>query len=322
AGAGADTINGGDGANTLIGGEGADSLIGGTGADTLLGGDGNDTITSGAVGTDLIDGGTGNDTLTLTVAGTVIGGLGDDNVTITAAGSVQGGEGNDTILGGTGNLSAQGGAGTDSITGAAGTDSIAGEAGNDTIIGGAAADTLDGGADDDRISGGAAVDSLTGGAGADRFLFAVAEVGADAGAPATGDTITDFTSTDLFDFSDLTNTALRGTGVSFQRGDASVGATVLGADTGFFLATNTFVGTTEANIITGISGIATDAISAAEGTFYLAFSDNTNSYIVRIEENADTTLATADLVQYVATLSGVNTATLATFTAANFVDFV
>lgn len=62
AGAGDDTVIGGDGNDTIQGGAGQDSILGGVGNDRIQGQSGDDTIIGGG-GADVLDGGAGNDLL-------------------------------------------------------------------------------------------------------------------------------------------------------------------------------------------------------------------------------------------------------------------
>ncbi len=145
AGAGSDTLAGGDGsdhfdgdtdADLLVGRGGDDSLLGDGGADTVLGGDGNDRI----------DGGGDNDTLN--------GNAGDD--------TIEGGSGNDILVGQDG---------SDELDGGDGLDTMDGGNGDDTLEGGADNDILRGRAGEDNLAGGLGLDLLTGGQDADSFVF-------------------------------------------------------------------------------------------------------------------------------------------------------
>ncbi len=140
AGAGNDTVQGGNLNDTIRGGAGDDVLSGGSGTDALEGGSGQDDLNGGR-GADLLMGGTDDDTL-------------------------DGSSGNDTLYGGAGNDTLNGGAATTSgkNTEIGGDDMLYGEAGNDTLIGGDGADTLDGGDGQDDLDGGLGADLLMGGA--------------------------------------------------------------------------------------------------------------------------------------------------------------
>ena len=102
--AGADTLG-----FAVDAGAGNDTMYGGQGADSLFGGDGRDSI-YGDAGNDLILGGADNDELG--------GDAGDD--------TVRGDAGNDYVQGGTGNDRLSGGEGADTLLGGAGTDTIDG----------------------------------------------------------------------------------------------------------------------------------------------------------------------------------------------------
>ena len=85
AGAGDDTVIGGDESDRFYGGPGEDSLVGGAGNDTLFGQDGDDVLVGGA-GNDYLSGGNGFDSL--------VGGDGNDTLNDPF--------GPDTVLGGAG----------------------------------------------------------------------------------------------------------------------------------------------------------------------------------------------------------------------------
>ncbi|MEM5495763.1 VCBS domain-containing protein, partial [Hoeflea sp. AS16] len=105
AGAGNDTVNGGNLNDSISGGAGEDALYGGSGADTLSGGADNDYL-RGEGNSDHLDGGDGDDIL--------IGDGGEDTLI--------GGEGNDRLGGGAGGDHLYGGAGNDLLNGGTGTD--------------------------------------------------------------------------------------------------------------------------------------------------------------------------------------------------------
>lgn len=200
AGAGADTILGGQAGDTLNAGSGADTIDGQAGDDTINAGDDADEIrlTDGFDNDSIIGGEGGNDsdtvsgaTLTENVVVTYDGdesgdftgqtsgdnaafdeiegvttGSGDDTVDASADSTGQiitTNAGTDTILGGAGGDTIDAGDDDDTVDGGAGADSIAGGAGDDGISGGAGADTIDGGAGADTINGGADADSIAGG---------------------------------------------------------------------------------------------------------------------------------------------------------------
>ena len=156
--------NAGAGNDTVIGGDSNDFLVGGAGDDVLNGGAGNDTFIGGG-GNDVYDGGAGIDT-------------------VTYASSTAG-----ITIRGDGNSGSDGLGGTDILSGI---ENIVGSAFNDTIIGNGADNRLDGGLGrdvllglngDDVISGGTgAANELYGGAGNDLYL-----------SEAVGDTIVELT---------------------------------------------------------------------------------------------------------------------------------
>jgi Ca2+-binding RTX toxin-like protein len=187
AGAGADTIFGGDEWDRIIAEDGNDILDGGNGNDIIYGGAGYDIIKGGA-GNDYlfgdwdtsIDGGDGDDIISFAnsamINGAYIGGAGIDTLEldggifgansatatftgfekITDASVLRGGTGNDVLdlstlnaLDGTYSLTINAGDGNDSITGGMERDTINGDAGNDRLDGGLGADTLSGGTGDD-----------------------------------------------------------------------------------------------------------------------------------------------------------------------------
>ncbi|WP_298843888.1 LamG-like jellyroll fold domain-containing protein [uncultured Roseobacter sp.] len=133
-------------------GAGDDSVIGGDAADAVDGGAGNDTI-SGDWGDDTIDGGTGSDRLIGGGGNDLIDG-GDDNDRL------EGQAGNDTLRGGTGNDTLFGGSDSDLLSGGEGDDSLDGSFGNDTMTGGAGNDTL---------SSWTGAAEMSGGDGSDKF---------------------------------------------------------------------------------------------------------------------------------------------------------
>ena len=269
----------------------AAGLSGGAEGDQIICGDNGDTVSAAA----------GNDK--------VVGGDGVD--------SIAGGDGIDTLYGGEGNdiiNTGDGGA----LDGAA--DNYAyGEAGSDSILGGAFEDSIVGGTGHDTIIGAAGADTLTGGAGGDAFGFAIALVD---DTDTNVDLITDgFTGYDVIDFTDLTNTALRGTGVTYAEGNAS-GAQSLGTNVGLYVATNAAASFAEDDIYTALSGIADDL--TASDILYVLISDNTDARLIRITEtaNAGSLVDTDDTMSFVARFSGLNAAELTELAAGNFADFV
>jgi Ca2+-binding RTX toxin-like protein len=158
-GAGRDTIDGQRGDDLILGGEGKDIASGGSGSDTLFGGEGNDTL-YGFVGDDLAEGEADRDHL--------LGGEGADTLRGGAErDTLDGGEAEDDLAGGTEADDLYGGAGADLLRGEEGNDYLAGGDGADTLEGGVGGDVLRGEGGDDRIFGGLGADFLSGSGGAD-----------------------------------------------------------------------------------------------------------------------------------------------------------
>ena len=191
AGAGNDTLIGGDGNDVILGGGGDDSILGGNGRDSVDGGTGNDYINTSSTlqSPDLgYPGLFPGDSNTTDDMDTVYGGAGNDTIiTGDDRDYIDGGDGNDSIDAGVDADTVLGGAGDDYIVGGEGSDSIDGGAGNDTIYGGLAPgfpdalnvpdatdlvpnngrDTINGGAGNDHIYGQDDNDLIHGGAGND-----------------------------------------------------------------------------------------------------------------------------------------------------------
>ena len=212
-----DVLFGGNGNDTLDGGSGNDILSGGNGDDVLIGGSGNDTLTGGA-GNDRFFFNArdfGQDTITDFSTGDVIdvsqlgiaslaqlqpymSQVGPDVTIATFYGgyaesiTIQ----NTTLASLTAadfvfNTSSTGW----NLTGSYANDVLFGGNGNDTLDGGSGNDILSGGNGDDVLIGGSGNDTLTGGAGNDRFFFNARDFGQD--------TITDFSTGDVIDLSQL-----------------------------------------------------------------------------------------------------------------------
>jgi Ca2+-binding RTX toxin-like protein len=268
---------------TLNGGANNDQLIAGALGDTLNGAGGNDVLRGGDLG-DSISGGDGVDT--------IFGNEGNDTLTTGDGGA----------LGGAFDSLVDGGDGADSITGGLNEDILVGSTGHDTLIGGKGEDTL------------------TGGLGNDVFGYAVADF---ALAFDEADVIVDAFEggIDRFTFSDLDKASLRGTGVSFFKGDASA-PQVMGANVGLYAATNTVADFSEAAIFAAMSGIADDLLAADK--FYAVVSNGFDAYLLRITEttNIGTLTAADDVVDYIAELENVTIADVQNLTAGNFTNFV
>jgi Ca2+-binding RTX toxin-like protein len=269
---------------TLTGTANNDQLIAGALGDTL----------SGAAGNDLLRGGDSADSIS--------GGDGVD--------TIYGNEGNDTIaagdggaLGGTYDSLIDGGESADSITGGAFEDSIIGGSGHDTLIGGLGADTL------------------IGGLGNDVYGYAAIEVDA---LETNVDLITDAfgSGTDRFTFTDLDRGTLRGTGVSFAKGDADTTQT-LGANVGFYLATNAVADFSVATLFSELSGVADDLVTG--DAFYALFSNGVDARLVRVTEvggAAGTLTLAGDTLEFVTRLNGVDSVDMTALTVGNFTNFV
>ncbi len=172
----------------LSGSQGDDHLAGDALANTLQGWNGNDEI-AGAGGNDTVEGGDGNDSLSGDTGADVLrGGAGADQL--------NGGDGSDTVsyyfssIGVTVDLATGTGHGGDAegdtLTGF---EILTGSQGNDSLTGDALANTLQGWNGNDVLEGGIGKDALTGGAGADRFVFSAIS---DSLTGVNADRITDF----------------------------------------------------------------------------------------------------------------------------------
>ncbi len=209
AGAGNDTVYGGEGDDTIDGGADNDSLYGEAGDDSLIGGTNNGADANyliGGEGADTLDGSAGgwdiaayyDATSGVAVSGATGGSAGeaagdvlidieqidgsefDDTI---AGGStvleIKGFGGNDEITGGSNDETIYGGDGNDTVFGNGGNDTILGEDGNDSLDGDAGDDSIDGGIGDDTLIGDAGNDTLIGGEGADEVYDSNAADGGD-----------------------------------------------------------------------------------------------------------------------------------------------
>jgi Ca2+-binding RTX toxin-like protein len=143
----------------------------GDGNNNVLGGANGDTITASS-GNDTFDGGNGSHV-------------------------INAGDGNNVVDGGTGADTITTGSGADIIRTGDGANSVSAGSGNDNITGGAVADTIFAGGGDDTITAGGGADSLSGGGGANLYVVATGDTGIT---EANADKISDWTSTDRFDF--------------------------------------------------------------------------------------------------------------------------
>ena len=212
--AGDDTLNGNDDNDRLFGSQGNDDLRGGAGNDQLFGGRGQDTLQAGA-GDDVVRGNAGDDTVIVTdFSGidsfnggsgndlirfeptdgrdlTILldqGAVGDGRQTFTNFEEITTGRGNDRLIGNNEDNTFNSGDGNDELRGNAGQDQLNGGLGADILLGGRGADILEGGIGNDV---------LIGEGGADIFLFADDLLDG----LADTDTIQDFQSRDILDFS-------------------------------------------------------------------------------------------------------------------------
>ncbi|WBV42797.1 M10 family metallopeptidase C-terminal domain-containing protein [Pseudoroseomonas cervicalis] len=247
--AGDDTLLGGAGQDTLRGGDGNDLLVGGLGADTLTGGAGNDVfryLAAAELDGDRLTDFQAGDVIDLAALGArYIGGeafLADGTAQLRSwqlgvtwlAVDANGDGVADAVLSlgdaapleetapGSGLLRRvadqmlSGGAGNDTLAGGAGHDTLLGLGGNDTLIGGAGNDTLDGGAGEDWLRGGLGSDTLRGGTGNDVFRWEAEDI-----TGAAADTVADFTTGDVLDFSSL-GARFLGSGAFGARGEAEI----------------------------------------------------------------------------------------------------
>ncbi|MBP2296818.1 Calx-beta domain-containing protein [Azospirillum rugosum] len=308
-GLGADVLIGGDGADSLEGGQGDDQFVYDSPAAMhndrirdFAAGDRLDLSALGATfigesqfsGTPAAPGsaqlrvfyGTGSTTLVLDANGD---GTGDaaltldgvvplvqlagapSGVLVTEAGqALTGGDGNDSLTGASGPDTLTGGAGNDTLSGDYGNDLVIGGDGNDVVIGGDGIDTLEGGAGNDTLNGGPGGDLMTGGAGQDVFRFNKAS-------HINGDRITDFSSGDRIDITDLNATFIGTaafTGTVAQPGPAQVNVVVVGSGP---LSETRLVFDLDGNGI----GERTLVLS---GTHTLATAQNNPGVLVRIDD--------------------------------------
>ncbi|MFM9940676.1 MAG: DUF4114 domain-containing protein [Hyphomicrobiaceae bacterium] len=203
-----DTMSGGDGDDTMFGMSGHDRMDGGAGNDRMWGNSGNDVL-KGGDGNDDLRGGSGDDELHDGAGNDIVrGDTGNDRIVA--------GEGDDTYTGGSGfdtvdfsgakagvsvdlHAHVATGIGTDKLDGI---EAVVGSAFNDAMKGDKNANTLDGGAGDDVLRGLGGADRLIGGQGADTFVWHSKDV-IEGGKLKGVDTIADFSTDDVLDFSKL-----------------------------------------------------------------------------------------------------------------------
>jgi Ca2+-binding RTX toxin-like protein len=181
----------GAGSNTITGGNGATTISGGTGSDKIYTGGGTTLVISS--GSDVIKMSTGADTISATSGGsdTVYGGTSTSTLVFEGgakASSVYGAMGSITVHGGSGGGFFRGGAMGDNL--------IIGGSGSSTILGGGAGDSLIGGTGmGDVVRAGAGNETLGGGSGSTTFQFYDMK---NVGSMSTVyDHITNFNSTDI-----------------------------------------------------------------------------------------------------------------------------
>jgi glycerophosphoryl diester phosphodiesterase len=146
AGAGNNTLYGGEGKNVFIAGDGNDTAFSGARDDSFNLGNGTNTVYAGE-GKNRITTGNGNDT--------VFAGAGDD--------FINAGDGTNLVYAGAGNNQVFGGNGTNTIYAGAGNDVLTTGSGNDLIYAGEG---------DNTISVGTGLDTVFAGSGADKFVLA------------------------------------------------------------------------------------------------------------------------------------------------------
>ena len=189
---------GNDLANKITGNSGANLLVGHDGNDTLTGNEGNDTL-DGGPGSDSMTGGIGDDTYSVdssadkVVESSASGGIDEVDSSITYA---LGSNLERLTLGLVGNIDGTGNSLDNTITGGFGNNVLSGLAGNDTLTDIGGNDLFFGGDGADTLQASEGADTLVGGAGSDRFAF-------DANSLNGLDLISDFTSGDVLDVSDL-----------------------------------------------------------------------------------------------------------------------
>ncbi|BDI61690.1 hypothetical protein [Qipengyuania nanhaisediminis] len=261
---------GGDGDDTLTGTAGDDIIDGEAGNDTLYGMAGNDWLIGGA-GDDDIWGGDGIDIAAYETAGAAVtidlaitgaqntGGAGIDMLAEIegASGSIY----DDQISGnGLANL-LFGFGGNDTIHGRGGNDDIYGEDGDDMLYGEAGIDYLFGGAGNDWLDGGTDADRLEGGAGDDTYI--IDNEGDVIVETATGgnDTMR------VFGF----NATIANSIETLVIAEGAFNAT------GNFIA-NTLIGSSEANVLTGLSG--NDTLDGGGNVDIAVFRGDRSEYVI------------------------------------------
>ena len=329
---------------TITGGAGADVLTGGATADTISGGAGNDTITGGA-GSDTIDGNAGTNTFS---AGTAFLGAAVEGLnTGTATGMVVN-LSSAAITAATINTAMTGTIGLSASLASVASGKTANIYATQDALFSTTQDTLTniqnvtGSTGADYIAGSTAAGGVyNGGTGADVIIFN--STGIDnwvfaPGTSATMDSVTGFTA--LIDVAQISITGQAGSLLSngnngaitagaapvvkvISTATASGAGTTLAATDNIVILNGTLANTAAVKAHIGTSNaLITATALTANSDLIVAWSDNTDSYISLVSDaNAanDVTLLAANLtLTEVVKLVGVNAATLATFTAADF----
>jgi Ca2+-binding RTX toxin-like protein len=241
---GADVLTGTNGDDIICGLGGNDTLKGSKGADLLLGGDGIDSLYGGA-GNDTFNGGPGSDTVFFSESATT----GPETVDLAAGTATSASLGSDTFIM-AGSFST-----VENATGTRFDDVFTGDAGANQLLGGIGNDTLAGADGSDSLLGSSGNDSLTGGQGNDLLQ------------PGTGNdaTVDGGNGQDILSYADVTS----GGGIVLDVGAGTVGG---GAGTDSFTGMNVYVGSPQADSMTGSTGVDTllgtggaDTISGGAG---------------------------------------------------------
>ena len=339
-GSGATSVTASAGTNSITTGTGADTITAGSGTDTIAGGTGADTFVFGsatnALNDSITDFVSANDQISVTLdysallSGVVVNG----NRTSTgvegssaAEATLTGQRGEyvydttnsklyvnmtaDASISGADVAIAVNAAATAANTIAAGDVqfTVTGTGYADTIVTGAGTDTISAGIGDDTINGGLGADAITTGAGNDTLQYTIAESAALA---ANADEVSDFeVGTNVIDFTDLTNSALRGTGAGYEV--VAAGANAVATNTGIIEQNGDLSDMLVATVLTAAN---TMTGWAANDAAYFVGTDGTDTGLYFLDDTAgDGTLDTATIV---AIFTGTDEGD---FAAANFADF-
>ena len=326
----ANVITVGGAADYVDGGSGDDTITGNGGVDTLLGGVGNDSfaytataqLVAGLAVVDTITGGTqttadsivinNNAGATFTIA------AGDILTRMTGIETIKAGGASNKVMSITLEANAQAVSGITTVdlsldTDATSTNVIDGDlitGAGLTIIGSAGIDTITGTDFADTITGNGGVDVIITGSGNDTLNYTIAETGA---AVANVDSITDFeVGTNVLDFTNITNGALRGTGVGFEV--VAKGANAVATNTGLVHQSGNEANMNAATMLTAANVMTGWAIG--DSVYFIGDNNTDSGLYLLAETSGDTTLDTAVMV---ASFTGT---TETDFAAANFADFV